>query len=225
MNKDFEKFATSMGISNHVLDDVKKHVGKTFAVPNSSLTPVVMEERELRCTAVDVFSRLLLDRKIFFGNEFNTEACNIVMAELLYLSSTSDEEIQIMINSPGGSVVDGLGVIDTMSLIKCPVSTICMGMAASMGAVLLASGAEGRRFVLPHSRVMIHQPSTSFRGKFTDMEIELAQTARCKKDLYEILSKRMNKPFEEIEALCKDDKWFIGKEAVEIGIADKIIEK
>lgn len=216
--KDFEKFAKSMGISGSVITDVRKAV-------NSTITPVVLEERELRCTSVDVFSRLMLDRRLFFGSYFTEDACNTVIAQLLYLDSTGEGDIQIMINSPGGAVVDGLAVIDTINYVHCDVSTLAVGMAASMGATLLASGTVGKRFVLPHSRVMIHQVSSGISGKMTDMAIEFEQTKRCEKDIYNILAKQMNKSYDEIVALCKDDNWFIGQEAVEIGIADKVITR
>ena len=226
MNTDFSKFAQSLGVSTSVVDDVTKSVNKSgLILPTNSLTPVVLEEREMRCTPVDVFSRMMLDRKIFFGTEFNTDACNVVVAELLYLASLSNDDIQIMVNSPGGSVIDGLGVIDTINYISCDVSTLCVGMAASMGAVLLASGTNGKRFVLPHSRVMIHQVSSHASGRVSDMEIEYKQAKRCEQDLYNILSEKMGKSYQEIEELCKADNWFIGEEAVKLGIADRVIQR
>ena len=127
------------------------------------------------------------------------------------------------INSPGGSVVDGLGLIDTMNYINCNVSTTCIGMAASMGAVLLSNGTQGKRFVLPHSRVMIHQVSSGMRGTVSDMEIEFEQTKRCKQDVYEILAKNTGKSFEEMEKLCDRNNWFIGQEAVDLHIADRVL--
>ena len=157
--------------------------------------------------------------------EVNQETCDTMNAELLYLDSLDQRDISLYINSPGGSVVDGLSVIDTMNFIKSEVSTICMGMAASMGSVLLSNGAKGKRFVLPHSRVMIHQVSASMGGTVSDMEIEFAETQRCKKDVYEILAKNTGHSFEEMERLCDRNNWFIGNEAVdELHIADKVIE-
>lgn len=219
ISKDFRLFAKDKcGVSTSVFDDVTKSV-------NNSLTPVVLEERELRTTAVDVFSRLLYDRQIFFGHEVTTEACNIVVAELLYLDSLNSNDIVLMINSPGGSVTDGLSVIDTMNFISSDVSTTCLGMAASMGSVLLASGTKGKRFALPHSRIMIHQVSSATQGTLSDMKIALAEAERCKKDIYEILSNTTGKSLEEIEQLCDRDNWFHGAEALELGIIDNIITK
>lgn len=215
MNKEFEKFAKSIGVSTSVVDDVKKSI-------NNSITPYIIEERDLRCTTLDVFSRLLMDRQIFFGSDFNSEACNVVVAELLFLESVNNDDITIMINSPGGSVYDGLAVIDTMNYIKSDVSTMCVGMAASMGAVLLSSGTKGKRFILPHSRVMIHQVSSGMEGKISDLKISLEQASKCQKDTYTILAKQMGKTYEEIEELCKNDNWFHGQEAVDLGIVDAV---
>lgn len=146
-------------------------------------------------------------------------------AELLYLDSLDGRDISLYINSPGGSVVDGLSVIDTMNFINSDVSTICMGMAASMGSVLLSNGAKGKRLVLPHSRIMIHQVSSAMKGTVSDMEIEFAETQRCKRDIYNILAKNTGHTFDEIEKLCDRNNWFIGSEAVdELHIADKLIE-
>jgi ATP-dependent Clp protease protease subunit len=141
------------------------------------------------------------------------------------LSSTDNRDINLYINSPGGSVIDGLGVIDTINFIPCDVTTTCVGMAASMGAVLLSCGAKGKRLVLPHSRVMIHQVSSGMSGVSKDLEIELEQTLRCKKDLYNILSEKTGKTYEQIEKDCDRNFWLIGQEAVEYGIADKVLSK
>lgn len=218
MEKDFKLFAKSLGVSTSTFDDVKKSI-------NDSLTPVILEEREMRVASLDVFSRLLYDRQIFFGHDFTAEACNVVIAELLYLDSIDHRDINIMINSNGGSVLDGLAVIDTMNFINSDVSTTCVGLCASMGGVLLASGTQGKRYILPHGRVMLHQPSSGMSGKLTDLEISLEQTRRCKIDLYNILSERLGKPFEEIEQICKSDNWFIGQEAIDLGICDKLLTK
>jgi ATP-dependent Clp protease protease subunit len=174
---------------------------------------------------MDVFNRLLFDRIIYFSGPVNEESCNTVIAQLLYLSSTDNRDINIYINSPGGSVVDGLGVIDTINFIPCDVTTTCVGMAASMGAVLLSCGAKGKRLVLPHSRVMIHQVSSGMQGVSKDLEIELEQTLRCKKDIYAILSENTGKPYEQIENDCDRNFWLIGKEAVDYGLADKVLNK
>jgi len=219
LTKDFRKFAISnTNVNATVLDD---QISKTSAM----LTPYILEERQLNVTQMDVFSRLMYDRIICFTGEVNEESCNTAIAQLLYLSSTDERDISMYITSGGGSVVDGLGLIDTMNYINCDISTTCIGMAASMGAVLLSNGVKGKRFVLPHSRVMIHSVSSGFRGHTADIKIEMEQTLRCQDDLYKILSENCGKSFEEIETLCDRDKWFIGKEAVDLGIADKVLIK
>lgn len=216
IKNDFLKFMQSKNLRNTATDDIIK---------NSTLTPVILEERKLNVASMDIFSRLLYDRIIYFGNEFNSETCNLLIAQLLYLDSIDNRDISIYINSPGGSVVDGLGVIDTINFINSKVSTICIGEAASMGAVLLSAGEKGKRFALPHSRIMIHQVSSHIKGTLSDMEIEMEQAARCREDVYNILSKNMNKTFDEITQLCDRNNWFIGEEGVQIGIIDKILKK
>jgi ATP-dependent Clp protease protease subunit len=150
---------------------------------------------------------------------------DIMIAQLLYLNSVDNRDISIYINSPGGDVVSGLSLIDTINYIESDVSTVCLGMAASMGAVILSCGANGKRFVLPHSRVMIHSVSSGFEGHTADIKIEMEQTLKCQEDIYKILSENCGKPFEEIESLCDRDNWFIGKEAIDLGIADKVLIK
>jgi ATP-dependent Clp protease protease subunit len=216
---DFRKFAIDKAnVSPSVVDDVIK---KT----ENSIMPFILEERKMNVTQMDVFSRLLFDRIIYFSGVVDSESCNTVIAQLLYLSSTDNRDINLYINSPGGSVIDGLGVIDTINFIPCDVTTTCVGMAASMGAVLLSCGAKGKRLVLPHSRVMIHQVSSGMSGVSKDLEIELEQTLRCKKDLYNILSEKTGKTYEQIEKDCDRNFWLIGQEAVEYGIADKVLSK
>lgn len=215
---DFKKYATSIGIDSMVVDDIVK---KT----NNALTPVVLEERKMNVVGMDIYSRLLYDRILYFGDEFNQETCNLAIAQLLYLNSIDNRDINIYINSGGGSVIDGLGVIDTINFIESNVSTTCVGMAASMGAVLLSCGAKEKRFVLPHSRVMIHQVSSGMRGTVSDMKIEFEQAERCKIDIYNILAQNMNKSFDEVEKLCDRNNWFIGQEAVDLGIADKVLNR
>ena len=214
LEKDFNLFAKSKGISSSTL----------LRVNNSALT-YVLEERRLNVQALDIYSRLLYDRIIYMGEEFTPESCNLIVTQLLYLNNLSNDPIDIYINSSGGSVIDGLSIIDTINLIKSPVNTICTGLAASMGAVLLSCGKKGSRAVLPHSRVMIHQVSSGMWGTFSDLEIELKQTERCKQDIYKILAENLNKPYEEIEKLCDRNNWFIGQEAVDLGIVDKVLCK
>lgn len=215
---DFRKFAKDKGVSMSVFDDIVKDV-------NNSLTPVVLEERKMNVVAMDVYSRMLYDRIIYFGHEFNQDTCNLLNAQLLYLSSLDERDINVYINSPGGSVVDGLSSIDVMNFIPNNVSTTCIGMAASMGAVLLSCGEKGKRFVLPHSRVMIHQVSSGMRGTYSDIKIEMEQTERCRNDVYRLLADNMGKTFEEVEMLCDRNNWFIGQEAVDLGIVDKVLVK
>ena len=214
LEKDFNLFAKSRGISSSTLLRV-----------NNSALPYVLEERRLNVQALDIYSRLLYDRIIYMGEEFTPESCNLIVTQLLYLNNLSNDPIDIYINSSGGSVIDGLSIIDTINLIKSPVNTICTGLAASMGAVLLSCGKKGSRAVLPHSRVMIHQVSSGMWGTFSDLEIELKQTERCKQDIYKILAENLNKPYEEIEKLCDRNNWFIGQEAVDLGIVDKVLCK
>jgi ATP-dependent Clp protease protease subunit len=217
--EDFKKFAVDKTkVTPTVFDDVVK---KT----ENSIMPFILEERKMNVTQMDVFSRLLFDRIIYFSGPVNEESCNTVIAQLLYLSSTDNRDINIYVNSPGGSVVDGLGVIDTINFIPCDVTTTCVGMAASMGAVLLSCGAKGKRLVLPHSRVMIHQVSSGMQGVSKDLEIELEQTLRCKRDIYAILAENTGKPYEQIENDCDRNFWLIGKEAVDYGLADKVLNK
>lgn len=214
--EDFRKFATSNGVKATILDDqIKKQ--------QNVLTPYILEERQLNVATFDVFSRLMYDRIIYFSNSVDSDTCNTAIAQLLYLSSVDERDINIYINSPGGSVVDGLGLIDTMNYINCDITTTCIGMAASMGAVLLSNGTKGKRFVLPHSRVMIHSVSSGFHGHTADIKIEMEQTMRCQNDVYNILAENTDKTIEEIEKLCDRDNWFIGQEAVDLNIADKVL--
>lgn len=215
--KDFRHFASDKAnVSPTVIDDYAKNM----------ITPYILEERKLNVTQMDVFSRLLFDRIVYFSGEVNDTSCDIAIAQLLYLSSVDNRDISLYINSSGGSVVSGLGLIDTMNFINCDISTTCLGMAASMGAVLLSNGAKGKRYVLPHSRVMIHSVSSGFKGHTADIKIEMEQTLRCQNDIYKILSDNCNKPIEEIERLCDRDMWYIGEEAItDLGIADNILVK
>lgn len=216
LTEDFRKFAISSGVKPTVLDDQVKRI-------NNHLTPYILEERQLNVATFDVFSRLMYDRIIYFTGVVNDETCDTAIAQLLYLSSVDERDINMYINSPGGSVVDGLGLVDTMNYIPCDISTTCIGMAASMGSVLLSNGTKGKRFVLPHSRVMIHQVSSSQSGTLADLEIEIEQTRRCKNDVYKILADNTGRSFEEMEKLCDRNNWFIGQEAVDLGIVDKVL--
>ena len=218
LTKDFRHFAIDKAkMSPSVIDD---KIGK---INGGHITPYILEERQLNVATFDVFSRLMYDRIIYFSGVVNDDTCDTAIAQLLYLSSVDERDINMYINSPGGSVVDGLGLVDTMNYIGCDVSTTCIGMAASMGSVLLSNGTKGKRFVLPHSRVMIHQVSSSQSGTLADLEIEIEQTRRCKNDVYKILADNTGRTFEEMERLCDRNNWFIGQEAVDLGIADRVL--
>lgn len=200
-----------------VLDDIKKQ---------NLVSPYILEERKLHVTQMDVFSRLMMDRVIFFGDEVNSDTCNIVNAQLLYLNSVDPEStISLYINSPGGSVMDGLGVIDTMNFIDAKVSTICTGLAASMGAMLLSSGERGLRYALPNSSIMIHQPLGGARGQASDIEIEAKEIMRLKKLLFNMLAENCNQPIEKIWSDSDRNYWMTAPEAVEYGLIDQVIMK
>ena len=190
------------------------------------MTPYIMEERQLNVAQMDVFSRLMMDRIIFLGTDVNDQVANIVTAQLLFLESVdSGKDIQIYINSPGGSVYAGLGIYDTMQFIKPDVATICTGIAASMAAVLLCAGATGKRSALPHSRVMIHQPSGGAQGVASDMEINLKEMLKLKNELYEIIAKHARQPFAKVYQDSERDYWMIAREAKEYGMIDEVLER
>lgn len=190
----------------------------------SAMTPYIIEERQLNVAQMDVFSRLMMDRIIFLGDAIYDSNANIIQAQLLFLQSTDNKrDIQIYINSPGGSVYAGLGIYDTMQYITPDVATICTGMAASMGAVLLCAGAEGKRAALPHSRVMIHQPSGGAQGVASDMEINLREMLKLKKELYDIISKHSGQGYEWVEKASDRDYWMIASEAKEYGMIDEVL--
>ncbi|MDB5014871.1 MAG: Endopeptidase Clp [Daejeonella sp.] len=190
----------------------------------SAMTPYIIEERQLNVAQMDVFSRLMMDRIIFLGDAVYDSNANIIQAQLLFLQSTDNKrDIQIYINSPGGSVYAGLGIYDTMQYITPDVATICTGMAASMAAVLLCAGAEGKRAALPHSRVMIHQPSGGAQGVASDMEINLREMLKLKKELYDIISKHSGQDYEWVEKASDRDYWMIANEAKEYGMIDEVL--
>ena len=191
-----------------------------------SLVPYVVEQTNRGERSYDIFSRLLNDRIVMLCEEVNDASASLVVAQLLYLEGQDpDKDIQLYINSPGGSVTAGMAIYDTMQYIKCDVSTICIGMAASMGAFLLSSGAKGKRFVLPNAEVMIHQPSGGSQGQATDIMIQAAHIQRTKEKLNKILAANTGKPVEQIAADTERDNWMTATEAVEYGLVDKMIEK
>ena len=217
---DFRKFATRhLEMNSQVLDDVIK-------AESQYLNPYILEERQLNVTQMDVFSRLMMDRIIFLGTEINDYTANTIQAQLLYLDSVdSSKEISIYLNSPGGSVTAGLGIYDTMQFVSSPIATICTGMAASMAAVLLVSGQEGKRSALPHSRVMIHQPLGGVQGQASDIEITAREIQKIKKELYTIISEHSHTPFDKVWADSDRDYWMTAQEAKEYGMIDQVLEK
>ena len=217
---DFEKYATGhLGINSMVLNDVIKS-------QSQYLNPYILEERQLNVTQMDVFSRLMMDRIIFLGTQIDDYTANTLQAQLLYLDSVDpDKDISIYINSPGGSVSAGLGIYDTMQFINSDVATICTGMAASMAAVLLVSGQEGKRTSLPHSRVMIHQPLGGVQGQASDIEITAREIQKLKKELTQIIADHAHKDFETVLADSDRDHWMTAQEALDYGMVDRILER
>ena len=189
-----------------------------------SLVPYVVEQTNRGERSYDIFSRLLNDRIVFLGEEVNATTASLVVAQLLYLEAQDpDKEIQLYINSPGGSVTDGMAIYDTMQYIKCDVSTICIGMAASMGAFLLSSGAKGKRFALPNAEIMIHQPSAGTQGQITDMALHLKRLETIKKRVNHIMAGNTGKDVETVTADCERDNFMTAEEAREYGLIDKVI--
>jgi ATP-dependent Clp protease protease subunit len=192
----------------------------------ASMTPYIIEERQLNVAQMDVFSRLMMDRIIFLGTGINDQVANVLQAQLLFLESVdAEKDIQIYLNSPGGSVYAGLGIYDTMQYIAPDVATICTGMAASMGAVLLCAGADGKRTALKHSRVMIHQPLGGAEGQASDIEITAREILKLKKELYEIIAKHSKQPYEKVWQDSDRDYWMIADEAKAYGMIDEVLER
>jgi Protease subunit of ATP-dependent Clp proteases len=216
--KEFEKYAINhRNISSNTLNAYTKH-------QVTNLTPNIIEERPMNVAVMDVYSRLMMDRIIFLGYPINDEVANIVTAQLLFLESTDrSRDIQMYINSPGGSVYSGLGVYDTMQYITPDVSTICIGMAASMGAVLLTAGAHGKRTALKHARVMMHQPSGAIGGQASDIDITVNEIKKVKKNLYDILAFHTGKTLKQIEKDCDRDYWLTAEEGKEYGLVDEVL--
>ena len=214
--KEFKKYATKHhGVNSLYYDKIV-----------SSMTPYIIEERQLNVASMDVFSRLMMDRIIFMGTGVDDYVANIIQAQLLFLESVdASKDISIYINSPGGSVYAGLGIYDTMQFVKPDVARICTGMAASMGAVLLCAGAQGKRSALPHSRVMIHQPSGGAQGVATDMEINLKEMLKLKEELYQIISQHSKQPYDKVYKDSERDYWMIAAEAKEYGMIDEVLTR
>ena len=219
-NYDFRNYATKhLGMNGLALDKYADIIND-----NNYISPSILEERQLNVTQMDVFSRLMMDRIIFLGTQVDDYTANVIQAQLLYLdSSDPGKDISIYLNTPGGSVYAGLGIYDTMQFISSDVATICTGMAASMGAVLLVAGAEGKRSALKHSRVMIHQPMGGAQGQASDIEITAREIQKLKKELYHIIAEHSHNPFERIEKDSDRDYWMTSEEALEYGMIDKVL--
>ncbi len=227
VNKDeFKRYATKhLGINSQQLEDYARMQGRG-AANLFGMTPYIIEERQLNVSVLDVFSRLMMDRIIFMGTPVTDDVANIVQAQLLFLESVDPKrDITMFINSPGGSVMAGLGIYDTMQYVSPDISTICTGLSASMGAVLLAAGTKGKRAGLPHSRVMIHQPLGGMQGQVSDMEISYKLIKSLQKELYDILSKHTGQPYEKIEEDCDRDNWMKADEAKEYGLIDEVLNR
>lgn len=218
MNNEFRKYATKhLGMNGMALD-------KYTDITSNYISPSILEERQLNVTQMDVFSRLMMDRIIFLGTQVDDYTANVIQAQLLFLdSSDPGKDISIYLNSPGGSVYAGLGIYDTMQFIGSDVATICTGMAASMGAVLLVAGTKGKRSALRHSRVMIHQPMGGAQGQASDIEITAREIQKLKKELYTIIADHSGNDFDRIQKDSDRDYWMTSQEALDYGMIDKVL--
>lgn len=223
---EFMKYATRhLGMNSMHLENYFDK--SAVSVPNiQAFTPNVIEERQMNIVGLDVFSRLMMDRIIFLGVPINDYVANVVQAQLLFLESTDPKrDVQMFVNSPGGSVLAGLGIYDTMQYVSPDISTICVGLAASMGAVLLSAGSKGKRTCLYHSRVMIHQPLGGMQGQVTEMEIYYKLIKEQQKALYDILAFHTGQPYEKIQQDCERDNWMKAEEAKAYGLIDEVLER
>ncbi len=223
---EFMKYATKhLGMSSMHLERYAREAAPT--VPNiHAFTPNVIEERQMNIVGLDVFSRLMMDRIIFMGVPINDYVANVIQAQLLFLESTDPKrDVQMFVNSPGGSVIAGLGIYDTMQYVAPDISTICVGLAASMGAVLLAAGKKGKRTCLYHSRVMIHQPLGGMQGQVTEMEIYYNLIKEQQKALYDILAEHTGQDYDKIKNDCERDNWMTAEDAKNYGLVDEVLER
>ncbi|MBP5218595.1 MAG: ATP-dependent Clp endopeptidase proteolytic subunit ClpP [Bacteroidales bacterium] len=220
MDKEFKKFAAGeRRLSSLTLDRYERAV-------DAYINPTIIEERKLNVASMDVFSRLMMDRIIFLGVPIDDDVANIIQAQLLFLASTDPgADISLYINTPGGQVTSGLAIYDTMQLVEPDVATICTGMAASMGSVLLCAGAKGKRSCLPHSKVLIHQPLGGAQGQASDIMIAAKEIEKTRKELYEIISEHSGQPYEKVFADADRDYWMTATEALEYGMVDEILSK
>lgn len=226
---EFKKYATKhLGMSSmHLEKYAEKAMPSAISVPNiQGFTPNVIEERQMNVAALDVFSRLMMDRIIFMGVPVGDYVANVIQAQLLFLESTDPKrDVSMFINSPGGSVIAGLGIYDTMQYISPDVATICTGLSASMGAVLLTAGKKGKRSGLFHSRVMIHQPLGGMQGQVSDMEISYKLIKQMQKQLYDIISSHTGQPYDKVSEDCDRDNWMTAQEAKEYGLIDEVLDR
>ena len=223
MTNDFLKFANAQGLNSMHVEKVLSQSANTVLASGGYISPTILEERQLNVTQMDVFSRLMMDRVIFLGTEVNDYTANVIQAQLLYLDSVdSERDIHLYLNTPGGSVYAGLGIYDTMQFVGAKVSTICTGLAASMGAVMLVAGEKGMRAALPHSRVMIHQPLGGIQGQASDIEITAKEILKLKDELYQIISDHSGKPMDQIRQDADRDHWMTAAEALEYGMIDRV---
>ena len=222
-NNDFRNYAVKhLGMNGLVLDQFTSATNQ--AIRSSYISPTIIEERQLNVAQMDVFSRLMMDRIIFLGTDVNDYSANVVQAQLLYLDSADPgKDVTLYLNSPGGSVYAGLGIYDTMQYINSDVATVCTGMAASMAAVLLVAGEKGKRFALPHSRVMIHQPMGGAQGQASDIEITAREIQKLKKELYNIIATHSGQPFDKVERDSDRDYWMTAQEAKDYGMIDSVL--
>lgn len=217
MKSDFEKFIVSRGISSNTLDGYMKRQANL-------LEPYILEEREMNVASMSVLSRLFYDRIIFLADYVTPDSANIIKSQLLFLNSNGDDDIKLFVDTGGGDVISGLALIDVMNYVKPDVSTYCMGMCASMGAVILSAGAKGKRYSLPHGEIMIHQVSSQSSGQVSDMKINLKHSERLQDTLYNMLAENCGKSYEEIQKDADRDNWFTAQEALEYGLIDEIIK-
>ena len=226
MNNDFLKYAAAQGLNSMHVEKVLSQSADQFRASYGYISPTILEERQLNVTQMDVFSRLMMDRVIFLGTEVNDYTANVIQAQLLYLDSMdSERDIHLYLNTPGGSVYAGLGIYDTMQFVTAKVATICTGLAASMGAVLLVAGEKGMRAALPHSRVMIHQPLGGVQGQASDIEITAKEIIKLKDELYTILSAHTGKTVDLIRQDADRDHWMTAQEALDYGLIDRVYTK
>ena len=225
ISEDFKLFALSNTAASPTAVDKMIQFQNQVLAGYGGINPTIIEERKLNVAAMDVFSRLMMDRIIFLGTEIDDYTSNVIQAQLLYLNSQDKADISLYINSPGGVVYDGLGIYDTMQFVDCDVSTTCVGMAASMASILLCAGAKGKRAALPHSRIMIHQPIGGVRGQASDIEIEAKQILKLKDELYQIIADHSSRTRKQIEADADRDFWMTAKDAVDYGMIDKVLTK